>query len=271
MNFNTIAPLFRRAWSSVFSIQKSLLTFSALTLCGLLCIFFGGIAAHRGAWMTQTLLFLPIFLSIGILIPLGILLIRIYHHEVKHKKVFFRSLFLTSWGKLLHASALSLPFVLIHLILSLLIGCFLLFQEIPLLGSFLSILLGFIPFLIYLATLVLLCAGLLLLFIGSSFLALREESEQSLALLALKRLRTDPWGNISLLILGLVPLGISLLFLLPSLHWASALTLEPATHLGSMLSAFFLMLPFSALLSPGVIFFFQFAAEAHAFFQRQKN
>jgi hypothetical protein len=87
MDFQTFSFIFNRALAFTFSKKKLLFVFCVLALSGLLVVFFRGLALHAGQWVKLSLTFLPIFICTGILLSTGILLIRIYHDEVKKRDV----------------------------------------------------------------------------------------------------------------------------------------------------------------------------------------
>ena len=68
------------------------LTFPILVLCGILIVFCRAVAFEASPWIAMSLAFLPILLSSGILLALGVLLIRIHMHEVKSLHLSFRRL-----------------------------------------------------------------------------------------------------------------------------------------------------------------------------------
>ncbi|MEI6242792.1 MAG: hypothetical protein WCP39_05240, partial [Chlamydiota bacterium] len=77
---------FHRAFFLSFTKKKFLLVFPVLVLCGILVVFCRALAFGSSNWISMSMTFLPMFLSSGILLSLGVFLIRIYHHEVKNLK-----------------------------------------------------------------------------------------------------------------------------------------------------------------------------------------
>ena len=86
--------------------------------------------------------------------------------------------------------------------------------------------------------------------------------------MGVKRLEKDPFANIVLILIALLPLALSLLYFVGCLLTGS-LCLDCHNSLQTILKWFFIMLPFTAFLTPAVIFFFNFAAEAHVLMQKQ--
>ena len=144
-----------------------------MALSGLLVVFFRGLALHAGQWVQLSLTFLPIFLCTGILLSMGILLIRIYHDEIKKGEANYFSIFSRSWEIIIGASYFAIPIILGYLLLWMLLGIFFLLGEIPAVGEFFSVILSFAPFLINLGTLVLCLLSLSLLFFISPLIAFK--------------------------------------------------------------------------------------------------
>ena len=87
MDFQTLSMIFNRALILTFSKKKLFFAFCLLALSGLLVVFFRGLSLHAGSLIKLSLTFLPIFICTGILLSMGILLIRIYHDEIKKTEV----------------------------------------------------------------------------------------------------------------------------------------------------------------------------------------
>src|SRR5690554_3187916 len=92
MNWADIERSFARAVVFSFSKKKMMLTFPVLVLCGILVVFCRAVAFEASDWIAMSLAFLPILLSSGILLALGVLLIRIHIHEAKQLHLGFRRL-----------------------------------------------------------------------------------------------------------------------------------------------------------------------------------
>ena len=97
---------------------------------------------------------------------MGILLIRMYHDEVKQRDVNFWNTLSRSWEVVIGASYFALPIIFSYLLLWMLMGIFVLLQDIPLFGEFFGTVLSFAPFLINLGTLVLCLLALAVLFLS---------------------------------------------------------------------------------------------------------
>lgn len=269
MNFNSLSFAFNRALSLTFSRKKLLIVFCVLALSGLLVVFFRGLSLHAGEWVRLSLTFLPIFLCAGILLSMGIFLIRVYHNEVKQKGSPYWTVVSDSWTTIVGASYFAVPVILGYLLLWILLGIFVLLKAIPLIGEFFSVILAFAPFLINLGTLVLCVISLAMLFFLAPIIALKGMTRELVFESAVKRFEQDPLANFLLILTALVPLAfiVTLLtvaaLLTGSIYWEAS-----QAPLQTVLIWFFIMVPFTAFLTPAVIFFFNFAAESHVLMQR---
>lgn len=269
MDFQALSFIFNRALALTFSKKKLLFVFIVLALSGLLVVFFRGLALHAGHWVQLSLTFLPIFVCTGILLSMGILLIRIYHDQVKRREVNYWETLARSWEVIIGASYFAIPIILSYLLLWILLGIFVLLREIPAMGEFFSVILSFGPFLINLGTLVLCVFSLTLLFIIAPLIALKGLERGVIFQLAVKRLEKDPFANFVLLLIALLPLVLVVSLLLLAASLTGSMCLECQSPLHTILKWFFIMVPFTAFLTPAVIFFFNFAAEAHVLMQKQ--
>lgn len=269
MKLSDLAMLFNRSLKGTLSLSKWLFTFAVLAITGLIVIFFRGLAAQGGGWMGLSLTFLPIFITGSILLGLGVLLIRVYHDEMKNRKISYKEVVVKSWDLTLNASYFALPIILVYMVLWLLLGVFVLLAQIPGAGYFFSTILCFIPFLIYVATLVLCIINVLLLFFLAPIFALKGMDRMVITGLLMKRLMGDAFSNILLLVVALFPAAVfaGLLSIAALLTGPLCMSEEPGMQ--NTLASFFMMLPFTALLAPAVAFFFNFAAESHILMQKR--
>lgn len=268
MTLNDIRLGFNRALSLTFTRKKLLSVFLVLLTCGILVVFFRGLALDAGQWITLSLTFLPIFLCAGVLLSTGIILIRVYHDEIKKKAVSYRAVLNNSWNVVLGASYISIPIILSYLLLWMLLGIFFLLNSIPGIGEFFGVILAFAPFLLNLGAIVLCVLSLAMLFFVTPAVALKGLNSAQISQTVIRRFQYDVFLNMLLAGIAALPL----LFILALLVTAALLTgavcynCDDAVHI--VLQWFFMMIPFTALLAPAVIFFFNFAAEAHVMFQR---
>lgn len=271
MDFHSLSFIFNRALSHIFSKKKCLVVFCILALSGLLVVFFRGLAVNAGEWVKLSLTFLPIFLCAGILLSLGIYLIRIYHNEVKNRDVRFLQTLSKSWELIIGSSYFTIPIILSYLVLWILLGIFVLLSEIPLVGNFFNVILSFAPFLIHLGSLILCVISLAILFILAPIVALKGLNRDVVFQSTLKRLEYNPFANIFLGILAVLPLALILALLMLAASLTGSICIECSNALQTVLKWFIIMVPFTACLTPGVIFFFNFAAESHVWMQKEQK
>lgn len=268
MTLSDIQLIFNRALHLSFCKRKLLLVSTVLALCGLMAIFFRGLAMHAGQWILMSLTFLPFFLCAGILLSTGIILIRIYHHEIKNKEVNYRDILGKSWEIVIGASYFSIPIILSYLLLWMLLGFFVLMKEIPGVGEFFGVTLAFGPFLLNLSTLVLCLLNLAMLFFLTPVIALKGLNRINVTQILVKRLKSDVFSNVFLAFIAVFPLLLSFGFLMFAAVMTGSMFASFEDPLHNVLQSFFIMIPFAALLAPAVVFFFNFAAEAHVLFYK---
>jgi hypothetical protein len=265
MTFNDLEFCFNRSLSYSFTQKKLLTVFSVLILCGILVGFCRTLAYGSSNWISMSLIFLPIFLSAGILLALGIFIIRLYYHEIKSLKLSYRKILFNSWELIIGTTYLSIPPILIYLLLWVVLGVFILLKELPVIGEFVGVVLAFAPFLIILSSIILVFISLVILFFIAPAIALGEKEKFYLAKTVILRLRENIFRNLLFFFISICPL----VFLIGFLSYASHLTgisYIASEHLVSIsVRWFFLMIPFCLFLTPFVIFFFNFAAEAYNF------
>lgn len=264
MNIEEINFAFNRAFFGSFAPKKNLFVFGILALCGVLVVFFRGLSVNAGGWLLLSLTFLPIFLTGGILLSLGVMLIRIYHDEIKGKEVRYKSIFAKSWEVILGASYFTIPIILIYLVMWMLLGIFVMLAEIPMIGAIFSSILSFGPFLINLASLFLCVANVGFLFFVAPAIALKGINGLQLSKWLTKRLTEDPFCNIMSALIGLIPVAFISILLLTAAYLSGFMNeqgFDSASY--TMTRWFFMMIPFVFVLSPAIIFFFNFAAEVH--------
>lgn len=271
IHLSDIQFAFNRAVEYTVDFKKWFFTFVILALCGLLVVFFRGVALYASGWFVMSLTFFPIFLCAGILLSTGILLVRVYHNEIKKREFSYRELLMNSWELLIGASYIAIPIIFCYLILWVLLGVFILLGQIPAAGEFFSVVLSFAPFLLNLGALLLCVISFALLFYVSPIIALKGLDRVKVVQSLVKKFVEDPFSNLIFGVVGILPA-----FIVSSLLVGAALltgTVCPECHsaLGLVLQWFFTMIPFTALLSPAVVFFFNFAAEAHVFMVKEKS
>lgn len=269
MNLNDIQMSFNRSLKHTFSREKLFLVFLILAACGLLAVFFRGIATNAGDWVSLSLFFIPIFLCAGILLSTGIFLIRIYHDEIKGRPFSYKKILVKSWELIIGAAYFSIPVILLYLILWMLLGIFMMLKSIPGLGEFFGVVLAFAPFLINFLTLVLSVLNFAVLFYVTPVVALRGLSRHMVTQTLVRRWQSDVFSNLLLLFIALMPLTVVVALLVASAIITGSICVNCTDPVLTVIEWFFVMIPFTALLSPAVVFFFNFAAEAHVLSMRE--
>jgi hypothetical protein len=267
MHWNDLEKAFNRAILLSASRKKLALTFPVLVLCGILSIFCKAVSFESGEWVSMSLAFFPILFSSGIMLALGVLVIRMHHHEAKNLVLDFRKLIGGSIDLIVGISYLSILPILAYLFLWTLLGIFFLLQEVPVLGDFFSVIFSFGPFLLIFGSLLLCLFNLGLLFFVAPAAALQPLKNIPLAKRVWNVLNRKLFTALILLFVALVPIG----FVAGLLSFAAFLTdvsfLVGERSLSVALEWFFIMLPFCAILTPAVVFFFNFAAESYQLLQ----
>lgn len=271
IHLSDIQFAFNRAVEYTVDFKKWFYTFIVLALCGLVVVFFQGIALYATGWFVMSLTFFPIFLSAGVLLSTGILLIRVYHDQIKKREVNYRELLLSSWELLIGASYIAIPIILCYLVLWVLLGVFILLGGIPSAGEFFSVVLSFAPFLLNLGALLLCVCCFALLFYVAPIIALNGLDRVKVTQTLVKKFVQDPFSNFIFGIFGVLPTLLLLGLLVGAVLLTGSVCPECHSPTGLVLQWFFTMIPFTALLSPAVVFFFNFAAEAHVFVVKEKS
>ena len=262
MTFKDLEYSFNRAFLYSFSKKKFLFVFPLLIVCSILILFCRALGYSASNWISMSLTFLPILLSAGIVLALGLLLIRIYYHEVKSLKITFKKLFLSSFDLIIATIYLCIPPILLYLFLWIILGIFMLLKEIPALGEFISIVLSFAPFLIILSSVLLVIISVLVLFFITPAVALNSKDHMSIAKKVFFRIKKSIFSNLIYFLVALLPIAIVALILYFSAVLTKINYLEINSSLTSTLKWFFISLPFCFFLTPAIIFFFNFAAES---------
>jgi hypothetical protein len=267
MKWNDLEKAFSRALLLSISRRKLALAFPVLVSLGILSVFCRAVAFESGEWVSMSFAFLPILFSSSILLALGVLLVRLHHHEVKSLALDFKTLIGGSMDVMIGTASLSALPILAYLFLWTVLGIFFLLKEVPVLGDFFSVVLSFGPFLLIFGSLLLCLLNLALLFFVAPIAAFQSLKKMPLGRRVKEILVRKSLTAFVLLTLALVPTFIvgGLLSFAAILTHESFLVAERS--LSVALEWFFIMLPFSAILSPAVVFFFNFAAESYQLLQ----
>jgi len=89
--------------------------------------------------------------------------------------------------------------------------------------------------------------------------------------LLVKRFKYDIFSNLLLLFIALVPLFVVMGVLLGSAFLTGSLYDTSEKPVNTVLIWFFTMIPFTAILAPAVVFFFNFGAESHVMIMKKQR
>lgn len=258
---------FNRAFVFSFSRKRLILTFPALLLCGILAVFCHALSLDATPWLSLCLGFLPIFLSSGVMLALGVVLSRIYYTEAKQIKVNVRRLISSSMDLMIGISYLSVPPLLLYLFFWIVLGVFYLLKEIPGFGEFFSVVFSFGPFILIFGSLLLCVLNLGLLFFVAPAATLLSVRKGALARRTFDSLKKRVFSALILFSIGIFPLLViaGLLYISASLTNTSFFLSDHS--LSVAMEWFFMMIPFAALITPSVVFFFNFSSESYALLQ----
>lgn len=266
-----LEELFNRALRFSFSRKKLYFTFPVLLGCGVLVVLSRVLAFAANQWVTMSLAFMPVFFSTGALLAAGVLLTRIYYHEVKDLPFRFRKLFNQSVQLVIGVSYLCLPLIALYLLLWTLMGIFHLLKVIPAIGPAIGVLLAFGPFLLVVACLALSLISLLILFFVTPHVALKNNVRLNIAKEIIERVNTSVFINILHFIVAIAPLFFSVGMLCLAAMVTNVQYLQSTSAISISFEWLFIMVPFTLMLTPFVIFFFNFATESYGYLQRRKK
>lgn len=271
MDLRDIQFIFNRAWSLTFQPKKLLSVFTVLMMCAVLIIFFKGLSLHTGQWVSFSLTFLPVFLCAGVLLSIGVVLVRIYHDEIKKKTISYRNIIGKSLDIIIGTAYLSIPIILSYLMLWMMLGIFFLLNDIPGIGGFFGVILAFAPFLLNLGALFLCVVSISMLFFVTPVVALKGINRIQLSQMLATRFQHNLFLSLLLATIAAAPflLLFGLLAAAASMTGAVCYTCDKPLYV--MMQWFFMLIPFTAILSPAIVFFFNFAAESHVLIQRQRT
>ena len=269
MFFKDLALCFNQSLQNAFSRKKFLFVFPVLVLCGVFIVFCKALALKASFWVSMSMVFLPIFFSSGILLSVGVILIRIYYHEKKSLKWRISEIVSRSLKLIIGTLYLSIPAIMIYLLLWVILGIFLLMQDIPYIGPFIGIVLSFAPFLIIFSSLVLVVINLAFLFFISPFIALKSKGKIEFAKEFFLRFRENIFSHLLFFFVAFFPIILIVILLSLAAILTNLQTITLSQSLYVALQWFFIMLPFCALVTPVVVFFFNFAAETYHLFYEE--
>lgn len=261
MSWELLEKFFDRALAFSFDRKKFLFTFPVLVLCGLLHVFCKALAFGAGEWLLLSLNFLPFFLSSGFLLATGVVLTKVYYNEVRRTPFSYKKIVSRSTQMLMNVCYLALPLVLTYLVLWVLMGVFYLLRELPGIGDMIGVVLAFGPFLLVLGAILLGLFNIVVLFFVTPEASLKTGVRFRLAEVVYLKLKKHVFTNFFMLILGSLPLVVCSSILYLAARITGGTFFPGAKPLSQMFQWIFMMIPFCGLLTPSVIFFFNFATE----------
>lgn len=261
--------MFNRALKYSYTRKKFFLVFPALVVCGILVVVCHTFWLGANPWVRASLAFVPAFLCAGILMTVGVPLIRLYHDEIKEKKLSVNNTLRHSWKLMGGIASLIVPILTAYLVLWSVLGLFYLLKHIPSVGETLGIVLSFGPFLLILGSFFLSFVNLLLLFFMPPVVALKSTVKWELAEEVLLKICHHPFTHLKLLVMGLLPLIIIVGILISAAAMTGMALFVMERTWAISLQWFFIMIPFAALLTPAVVFFFNFATESFILLQKR--
>jgi hypothetical protein len=269
MTWKDLELMFNRALQFTFSRKKLIFMAPILISCGVLVVFCKALAICASDWVRSSLHFLPLFFCSLILVAAGVVLVRIYHDEVKGLSVSYQKTIKRSMELMVQVAYLWMPLILGYTLLWTLLGLFYLLKELPLIGELLGTILSFGPFLLLLGSFALSVVAIKMIFYLAPVVALRSVAHVQVLEDVLKRFVASPFINCALFLIALIPFSLvsGLMTVAALMTEHNYLAIDAGTAGG--LNLFFIMLPFSLLLSPAVIFFFNFATESYVWVQRR--
>lgn len=271
MNFGQIEQIFNRAFASAFSRRKFFVLCPVLLACGMVTVFCNALSRGVNDWMWMSLSFLPIFLSTGILLAAGVLVVKMYVYEVKNTRYQIGKLFSSSLQVIMGVSYLCFPLIFCYLILWAVLGVFYLLKQIPALGDALGVLLSFGPYILVLGSIGLAVVSVMMLFFLTPHVALKKSIQMNLAGELTKRFKSSIFANGLFFFIGMFPLAlvVSFLSLGASLTGSSYLAAKASLAIG--IQSLVMMVPFCMIMTPFVIFFFNFSLESYLLLKKREE
>lgn len=260
MDFQDIALAVKLSWSHVFSKKKFLFVFLIVIICEMWrSVGFWLLNSLQG-WTSFHLPFFSFFFYISCLQCAGIVLTYFYQHERHFKE---KPFFIDLRSTLFKLSLVAIPMGVLYCVVWVALSLFFLLKAIPIIGFLFKSLFAFIPFLLLVVLIALAFAHILIVFYGTPLLGANVFPHFKLLKMIWNQFKRQAVHIIFLALIGLTP------FLLIFGALSSALSL---THTllssGSLFLSFFqellIKIPCALLLTPAVIFFFNFAVESMA-------
>lgn len=264
LSFAEVEQMFNRAWAHCFAGPKLCLVFGFLMLLGFLMSIFHVSDLQVGPWLSLALVFLPVLICCGALMGLGAILIEVYKNETGDVPIDVWHHAKGSWTILASSCFFALPFTIMAMILWILTGLIYGLESLPVVGTVFSVVLAFVPPLLLLILFAVLLLVVLMLFFVTPDMINTELSPMELSRRAAKRMKGSVFVNILLLLLAFAPSMLAWVLYSAILDLAEIHMSTKLPVIVQMLQEFFIYLPLLALLTPTLIYFFNFSAEIYA-------
>lgn len=259
MTLMQLSKMFGRAFSYTLERKKNVFLFSMLTFAGIFILFFKGVALFADGWWRDEFNFFPLFISLGFILAAEVILVRLYAAQREGQPLEFRKTVAKSWELCFRISYFALPYLVLYLLFWVLTHLFFLLHAVPVVGTFLTIALSFAPFVLNLATLMLVMSAFFLCFYVCPYFALGSSKGQLMS-----RLRGNAFFIVLLFLIALIPVWL----VYQVLTFAAIGTIDVQIgSMGKIVQSFVVMLPYLAVLTPIVVFFFNFAVEVHLYLE----
>ncbi|MCH9633896.1 MAG: hypothetical protein S4CHLAM7_06300 [Chlamydiae bacterium] len=262
MNLQVLEKIFQRSCLTL-SKKKLGLVFLTLSLCGVMAVFSRALSMESSRWVALSLSFLPFFASTNLLFALGILSVKMYSASNRGEELSIQQAIAKTWKPIVSIAYITLPLFLAYVVAWLVLGIFFLLKMIPGIGDLIGVFLSLGPFILILSSLVLACINVVALFFVTPALAFREQVDLALWKEVGARFKKNVLLNLFFLGISSIPLLLVLSILIGAAYLTKVTFFTATTPLLVGLSWFFMMLPFNAVLTPFVSFFFNFSAEAY--------
>jgi hypothetical protein len=267
-SWNDIEKMFNRAFKLSFVQQKIFLVTPFLVICSCIFTLCCGHSEEHLSWMRVHLLCLPLFMSLGLLLMVGLVVSRAYQQELEGLIFRVNDIIKDSMPLLQQLSYLAMSFLILYNVLWTLLGGYEIIRSIPLLGVLVETLFAYIPFLLLFSIGILGCLGILHLFCLPPLLVFRSNLRWRSLRLVWERIAFSPFTNALLLLIALAPFACMLSILLCAVQLSGHSTVQ-SYSLINHIKLFTIALPLSMLIAPLVIFFFHFSVESHLWLQTQ--
>lgn len=269
MDVKDFEELLLRSARLTFSMKKFMITYLTLVACGILFVFAKVISLNASSWVQVSLIFIPFLISMGVLLSLGTVLNRLYLAEVKGRILSLKEAVLKSLKTIVATSYFVVPVFFSFLLLWLFLGFFYLIKELPGVGEFFSVILVFAPYVLILASLLLSFSSIFLLFHLTPLVSFKANTSILTRLIAL--FKDHLFLSIGFFLLAILPVVIIGAILLSGAVLTSNMFINTIHPVIVGLKWFFLMLPFTAFLTPFVNFFFNMSVEAYSYLEKRST